>query len=734
MPFAESVLLTSSISDIVIKRNRTQDASLHQFQPREIDVQIEIKRCNNIENGSIKIIEGVLNIKYAINGTGKSTIAKAISAATGATNGQNKILNELTSFKYLGTNELPEITGIDQIASIKVFDERYINEFVFQADELLKGSFDIFIRDDSYESGMAQIDLLVASMRNTLSEDQDIASLIQDFNEISNSFGKPTKTGIHGASNLAKALKDGNKVANIPTGLEGYKDYIQHTENYKWIKWQLDGKNYIDISHDCPYCTNDIKEKKETIRRVSEVYEPKSIENLNKIVAAFERLNKYFSDETNVVIDTFIKNINSYSDDQIDYLKEVKDQIDRLNQKFVKAQSLGFASLKDVDKVMDELKAHKIDLTLFNHLKSENTNSKVLIVNKVIDELLERAGELQGGVTKQNKLIEKLVKENSAGINGFLKNAGYKYQVKLTEDATGRHKLKLVHNDITEEISNAKAHLSFGERNAFSLVLFMYDALKSQSDLIVLDDPISSFDKNKKYAIIEMLFRKGKSFRGKTVLLLTHDFDPIVDMVHHHSDRFDKPFATFLENKHGVLTEKEIQKTDVKIFIAINRENVSLDLHEINRLVYLRRLFEVTNNKKSGYDLISNLFHKRDTPTKMDNGTLRDMTPEEISEGSNEIKDYISSFNYAQLTQLVKSDAQMKALFAASSNNYEKLHIYRIIFDGRPDNIDSDIIQKFINEAFHIENNYIYQLNPCEYQLVPQYVIDECERYVDALT
>ena len=64
-----------------------------------------------------------------------------------------------------------------------------------------------------------------------------------------------------------------------------------------------------------------------------------------------------------------------------------------------------------------------------------------------------------------------------------------------------------------------------------------------------------------------------------------------------------------------------------------------------------------------------------------------------------------------------------------SKSNYEKLHIYRILFD-QADLPSSPVIAKFINEAFHIENNYIYQLNPRQYQTVPQYVIDECDRYV----
>lgn len=42
-------------------------------------MNIELYNCNNIDTGSIKITEGVLNIKYAINGTGKSTLSKAIS-------------------------------------------------------------------------------------------------------------------------------------------------------------------------------------------------------------------------------------------------------------------------------------------------------------------------------------------------------------------------------------------------------------------------------------------------------------------------------------------------------------------------------------------------------------------------------------------------------------------------------------------------------------------------------
>ena len=44
-------------------------------------MNISITNCNNIAHGTVAISENRLNIKYAINGTGKSTIAKAIEYA-----------------------------------------------------------------------------------------------------------------------------------------------------------------------------------------------------------------------------------------------------------------------------------------------------------------------------------------------------------------------------------------------------------------------------------------------------------------------------------------------------------------------------------------------------------------------------------------------------------------------------------------------------------------------------
>ncbi|SPY47918.1 Uncharacterised protein [Peptoniphilus harei] len=61
----------------------------------------------------------------------------------------------------------------------------------------------------------------------------------------------------------------------------------------------MDGKSYLDMDNICPYCANEVEEvRKKTILKVSEEYDTKSVEHLNKMLEVFELLNPYFSIET----------------------------------------------------------------------------------------------------------------------------------------------------------------------------------------------------------------------------------------------------------------------------------------------------------------------------------------------------------------------------------------------------------------------------------------------------
>lgn len=448
-------------------------------------MQLKIKNCNNIENGEFDITEGRLNIKYAINGTGKSTISKAIEAFV--TNDQEK-KNLLLPFKYYGVEEenSPELIGYDQFKKVSVFNEKYIEDYVYQQNELIKNSFEIFVKSPDYDTHIKEIEKLLESINITFQNHPELEELIKVFQQFIDGFGK-AKSGYSAAGAIGKGIGKGNKLDNIPVGLE--------------------------------------------------VYEP------------------------------------------------------------------------------------------------------------------------------------------------------------------------------------------------FALVLFMYSVLKENPDLVVLDDPISSFDGNKKFAIINMLFMGKHSLKNRTVLLLTHEFNTVIDAIYNMPYNFNPtPTAAFLTTKQGILQEKEITKADIKSFGEIAHANISSDMDSLNKLVYLRRLLEIENASGLAWQLLSNIFHKREKPEyHFSNGTPnRLMTPEEIQDATNEIKtNYISDFDYDTEYQKTQDITVLKELYQNSGSNYEKLQIYRIMFN---ENSSNSVIKKFVNEAFHIENDYLFQLNPCEYDTVPQYIIDECDK------
>ena len=99
-------------------------------------MNIEIKNCNNIDFAKITLEEKKLNIKFAPNGTGKSTIARAVFLGA---NEDPERLKELVPFKLRKDNpesKLPEVIGAGGLRNIMCFNEEYVDQFLFKPDEL----------------------------------------------------------------------------------------------------------------------------------------------------------------------------------------------------------------------------------------------------------------------------------------------------------------------------------------------------------------------------------------------------------------------------------------------------------------------------------------------------------------------------------------------------------------------------------------------------------------------
>lgn len=694
---------------------------------------LEIKNCNNIDFGKIEVAEGKLNIKYAINGTGKSTIAHAIEKMN------KEMLEDLRPFKYIGDGisiHNPSINIDTTITNISIFDERYINSYVFQKDEVLKNSFEIFIKTEMYDNQMQEINSLLYAITNAFKDDIEIEKLVEDLSKFEESFGN-AKNGYSKTGDIGKGLAKGNKLVDVPKELIEYEPFLKSEQgSINWLKWQAEGKNYIDIGKKCPYCVSKITTPREIILGVSKEYDTKYLTALERVIEIFKSLSHYFDEPTKNAINSIIINTDGITNEQIGFLKSVKDETNRLKKTLMSLKYMSFSTLKDVDKVIDELNKKKIDLKFYPKLRSKYTYSKIYKMNDSLQEVIDKAGILQGKVAKQKKLIKTTIEKYKAEINGFLSSAGYKYEVDIVPGEGEKYRLVLKCFDSSKKEVLVKEHLSYGEKNAFALVLFMYQAIREESDFIILDDPISSFDTNKKYAILKMLFMGKASLRGKTVLMLTHDFEPIIDAIYNMKHYFQPaPVASFLGNINGILEEKFIDKENIKSFFEICRENMNESINILHKLIYLRRFLEVTNVKGLAWQMISNVFHKdRDNPKIQSEGddNLREMGATEYNLAEMEIQGYIPEFEYTEVYSIAKNTGELVNVYNECKSGYEKVQIYRLIFDGNQEN--GSALKKYVDATFHVQNDYLFQLNPREYKIVPQYILDFCDEAVKEIS
>lgn len=702
----------------------------------QTDYAITIENCNSISLARLSLRRSSLNIKYGPNGIGKSTIARSLvlqAQGDGA-------LAELLPFKYRegSGNPDPRVDGAEDIRTVLVFDESYVSQFVFQPDEVLKNSFEVFINTDEYKRGLEEIESMFEGLKNTFTEQSEFDAALASFTELRDAFGV-TKTGaIAKTSRGFKALRVGGKLKNIPEPLRGYEGFLHSDDPAGWITWQARGKAYLELSDNCPFCSTS-GVNKETAKKVSEEYESAAVKNMSALRSVIDRLGHYFEPSYLSQLNELMGLIEDLSPEQGQFLANLRGEIQALLYKLAALRQLSFHVLRDEENVGELLRNLKVDLSLLRSLNSEATRSVVDLINLKLDEAAGQINDIRARIGEQKSRVAGLIRANQDNINEFLRSAGYRYWVRI-EPHEDSYRMILEHQDAPGHLESASRHLSYGERNAFALVLFMHHVRRDRPDLVVLDDPVSSFDKTKKFAILHQLFHGKVSIRDFTTLLLTHDIEPAIDIVQvGTSGQFNaaRPVVHFLKGTSGVVEEKPVQKNDISTFSQICDTNIGESSDDIIKCIYLRRRYEVHGDLGVEYDVLSSLLHLRsqpDRPAASGGGAREELSGEEISAATQRIQEDIPGFDYDALVQELRDPAALKARFAATNVGYEKVQIFRVLSELVPNALQGDeAFTKFVNEPFHIENEYVMQLNPRVFDAVPEYVIEACAALVDGV-
>jgi len=705
---------------------------------------IKIQNCNNIISGEIGICANKLNILFGRNGTGKSTIARAIYLAS-----QGKPLTELAPYGSLSEDTPPSIEGVET-GEVAIFDDNYVSQYVYQPDTLIKDAFEVLIRSKEYDEAKKKIDDALAKIKTTITGRQEIIDLQAQIGVLIDTIKITTNNKIAKRGGAKGILEGKGAYFKPPEELSELKPFFEEDTVSKWAAWRLQGYEQFGQKGRCPYCSTGDTEKTKTINKVfADSFDKTSVETAAAIIKALDSLKPYLSeDKVSELVSLFgVKEDLKVLEAQ---LIKLRAEANYLHERLTSIVNFNGSSV-DRDNIADlesKLTDMKVDFRAIDaYFVSDLTKSEMGAVNTEIDSLLGKVNVLKGEIGKYNKYIQDKVKDRKQDINDFLKLAGFKYtfDVEVYGENNARALLKFVLPDGNPgDVQSPGSHLSWGEKHSFALILFMFDAIRNDAKLVILDDPISSFDSNKKYAIINRLFKtgeKGNSLYEKTVLMLTHDFEPVIDYIQTNSGRqkTTSVCANYFENKNGVLQCTPIRKDDDLMSSVVLLKELASDstIDIAARIGCLRKFIEHQYKdpqaESDAYNILSSLIHGRSAPTsdKDGNGKLSD---DQVKKGEEYIKRFIRDFDYITVIEQCKPKRLMER-YATETSAYIKMLILRAYTEQDSEARErlrkyNDVLRKYIDETYHIENDYIYSLDVRRFNIVPDNYITDAERYV----
>lgn len=702
---------------------------------------VVIKNCNNIKETSIIIEEGNLNIKFAINGTGKSTIAKALL----------KKDEDLSLLKPFGKEEIPYVECNPNIDNVELFDSDFVNKVVFNGSNVIENAFEVFIKSDKYDEQRNNINSLLHELKQKIIGNEELNKLNEQLIKLSSKINYKKEKNTIDSRGMYSSIKTDKNIFNIPKELNKYSLFLSDKEkNILWSEWKNKGKTY-DYGEICPYCAEKFSGDHEKENEAFNSYYSKAnVSNLTEFSNIIDNTKTYLNTNNFKKIEKCIKeNIPNTDKDliftkfmsEVTYLKEKIYNITTFDSYKVEK-----SDISNLSNILLDLKISTNDLEYFNN---ENLIKSIDIINSSITEMLGKISDLQKEIGKMNSLVISKMSSCKKKINSFLKLAGFNYEFDIVKDGDEKNSitvLKYVNSDNEKiQVSDIEKHLSWGEKNAFALVLFMYYALSKNPNLIILDDPISSFDGNKKYAIINRLFcNKGDyedSFYNKTVLMLTHDFEPIIDFGINHKPTKETNMW-YLKNNNGIIQEQKINvSSDVLSTIKFYyNESINEDNNIISRICFLRKYLEHISTKKNSeenaYNILSSIIHGDNLRKKIDDEQYEDLSVDEIKNGEEWIKQFIKTFDSNKILRDNINNKYILDSYKTETNNYIKIQLFRVYLEssGNRNKLKerNSIVLKYIDEIYHIENDYIFSLDLIKFDIIPDFIINSIDEFMSS--
>lgn len=441
-------------------------------------MQIKIDNYKNIGHLEYEIIDNSINFLIGISGSGKSSIGQALV-------NEDPIFN-----KKVDADNDPVILLDGKVPvynEVLIFNQERCNWYLSDEKNTNEHVFNVFVDDDNqYQKVRLGLNDAIASLKQELERCQEISNALTDLG----SLGSLNKDNEFKKTSKIKKIRDEYHSQSNKKILEQIAN--MGSDKYNWI---INGKSYI---HDdlCPYCEQKLSQERiDQIHELS-VFDGKAVKALE---GATEKLQK-------------VKlNIQPNS-------KGLDDLYDGLKRGIIANRM--FADIADVVREIDNgniliknIKKFSVDDSFYYFFPS--LKDPIEKFNKSIGDVKHTYSIM---INKTKRILSRRLKK----INDSIRKLGIPYQI------TAEYKNKVIDNyklildrDASED--DRKRSLSNGERSLVSLIMFLQACRAYESKkLIIIDDPVSSFDEYRRQGIYDILKEMTEELTC-TMLVLSHD-------------------------------------------------------------------------------------------------------------------------------------------------------------------------------------------------------------------
>lgn len=481
-------------------------------------------------NNEIDFSREGISVIYGPNGTGKTSLVKVLSSDKG------------TKVKY--TYDGKEYTDGSQFFVINDQNNRNI----------IQGETKDFLLGDDIKKEF-ELQEYIANEYNRLCTES--ISILKSNYSVSSSSSKSIDCFSEWTSiqNIIKDLMN-NRTKGSKTGVD---TYILELEKHT----QITIPDYEQAKLD--YIISDLSEKNPLISEIETIDTSKlannsHIKEIEENTEAIKILSRFSYKDQCIVCDSNGIDSENLLNKKSKNKEEIIKTLDAKTKKIVE-KIIDNISEKDPFRIKDiilgAIETGNLNDVLL--LKESIKEYKNIFANKVIKELVQlyKSSDIKIKNEEYQKLINQkpdITEEDFLYIEQIISNNMSK-KLQIIRDDKKNMKIVLENKDFLG-INREELPLSSGEQNFLSLTFEFLKAKNSDKPIIILDDPISSFDsiyKNKiAYAIVKILQNKKR-------VILTHN----VDLLRLLDGQFKKCFKLFLFNN----TENEENG-----FIALNSD------------------------------------------------------------------------------------------------------------------------------------------------------------------